>query len=328
MRYRVLGKTGLTVSEVGFGAWAIGGDAWKGYGPTNDAVSLAALNRAYELGCTFFDTADVYGLGNSETLIGQALKGWERDRVVIATKVGYEFDGERQKFLGRKFLPGPDTIRQVFSEKHIRAAVEASLKRLGIDCIDVYQLHNPSLELIQLGKLFEVMQALASEGKIRHCGISIHDPQEGIQAIRVGSVDTVQAIYNLFDRRVEQGLLSACAGSNTGLIIREPFARGFLTGKMTPEREFAPGDNRAVWPKPLIAKRIQAAEALKEAVPEGYPNLGALALKLALDSDAVSVVIPGCKTPAQVEENMAVSDLPDLDEPDRQRVQAALGRVF
>ena len=148
MKYRTLGNTGLQVSEIGFGAWAIGGEAFMGYGPTEDSESMAALNKAYDLGCTFFDTANVYGFGKSETLIGKALKNWERDRVVIASKGGIDFTEAEGS---------PDNVRKNFSEKHLRQAVEESLTRLQIEAIDVYQLHNPTLELIQLGKMFDVL---------------------------------------------------------------------------------------------------------------------------------------------------------------------------
>lgn len=317
MQYRVLGKTGLKVSVVGFGGWAIGGDAYKGYGPTDDAVSLAALNQAYELGCNFFDTADVYGWGKSEALIGQALKGWRRDEVVIASKVGFVENPNQDQ-----------QARQLFSDQHIRQACEASLKRLQIDCIDVYQLHNPTLELIQLGRLFNVLKELQTEGKIRHYGISIHDPQEGIQAVDIGNVQTIQAIYNLFDRRAEQGLFAKCEQDDVGLIVREPFARGFLTGRFDPARAYHQTDNRAVWPKPLVEKRAKAATQYQQAVPEGYPNLGSLAIQFALSQPSVSVVIPGCKTPAQVMENFAAANLSPLTPDDLAQINRLQQLIF
>jgi aryl-alcohol dehydrogenase-like predicted oxidoreductase len=305
MRYRALGRTGFQASEVGFGGWAIGGNAHgNSYGATDDASSLAALNRAYELGCNFFDTTDIYGHGHSETLIGQALKGWQRDNVFIATAVGQDFSEAAQAKAGG--------VKPNFSADYIRKAVDASLQRLSVDVIDLAQLHTPPLELIQHGQIFEVLREFKQQGKIRFYGIAIHDPQEGIQAIQLGQVDAVQAIYNLFDRRVEKHLIDLCAQTQTALIIREPLARGFLSGHMPENRIFEKGDNRAVWPKPLVAKRVQAANRFKSTIPESYTSLSQLAIAYPLANPVVSTVIPGCKTPAQVEENLAVANLPPL----------------
>lgn len=305
MRYRALGKTGFQVSEIGFGGWGIGGNAYgDSYGATDDSVSLAALNRAYELGCNLFDTADVYGHGHSETLIGKALKGWQRDEVFISTAVGQDFSETAQAKAGG--------VKPNFSAGYIRKAVNASLKRLNIDAIDLYQLHTPPLELIQHGQVFEVLKDLKQQGKIRFYGIAVHDPQEGIQAIQRGQVDAVQAIYNLFDKRIEKQLIELCTQTQTALIIREPLARGFLSGHMAEDRAFEKGDNRAIWPKPLISKRIQAANRFMSAIPDGYTSLSQLAIAYPLTNQAVSTVIPGCKTPAQVEENFATANLPPL----------------
>lgn len=311
MKYRDLGNTGLTVSEIGFGGWAIGGNQFgNSYGQTQDDVSLAALHKAYDLGCTFFETSDVYGHGQSETLIGQALRQWKRESVVIATKAGVDFYSSPQT-----------ATRQNFSEKHLRYALEQSLKRLGTDYIDVYQLQNPSMELIHHGKVFSLMQALKAEGKIRHVGISIHDPMEGIMAVDIGQVETVQAVYNLFDHRAERALFPHCQKLAVGLIIREPLANGFLAGKFQDSQSFEKGDIRANWPKLYLTKRIQATEQFRKVVPQAYPGLVAMALKSVLTQPAVSVVIPGCKTPQQVVENMTVSDLPDLTEAEREAIR-------
>lgn len=331
MKYRPLGKSGLQVSEIGFGGWAIGGNqAGSSYGTTDDATSLAALNQAYELGCTFFDTADCYGHGHSETLIGQALKGWKREEVIVATTVGLDFYSQDQSDDAATTPSGHNSSlgRMNFSEKHIRSALEKSLQRLGTDRIDVYQLQTPTMELIHLGRMFSLMQTLQSEGKIRFFGIVIHDPMEGIQAIDRGHVQTVQAVYNLFDRRPEPALFAHCEKEQVGLIAREPLANGFLTGKFTPDTQFETGDIRAKWPKLYLNKRIQAAEQFKKQIPPNYPSLSTLALKFVLAQPMVSVVIPGCKTPQQVVENMSVSDLPDLTPEEYQNILTATGAIF
>jgi len=315
MQYRDLGKNGFQVSAIGFGGWAIGGHAYSGYGPADDIASLKALNVAYEHGCTLFDTADVYGFGLSEELIGKALKAWERDRVVVATKAGMDFSN-------------PNQVRTVFSEAHLRRACEASLKRLDIECIDVYQLQTPSLELIQLGRIFDALNSLKQEGKIRLTGISILEPQEGIQAIERGNVDVIQMVYNLFDRRAEAQLFEACAQSGTALIIREPLARGFLTGRFDANRVFGENDHRAVWPKPLLQKRVQAAERYRQSLPDGYEHLSALAIRFALQPAAVSSVIVGCRTPDQVRDNFAAINAPDLSADDLHQLSELQHAIF
>jgi len=306
MRYRAFGKTGFQVSEIGFGGWGIGGNAYgNSYGSTDDAESLKALNRAYELGCNFFDTSDAYGHGHSESLIGQAVQGWNRDEVFIATAGGQDFSADT--------LAKAGGVKPNFSGTYLRQAVNASLQRLGLEAIDFYQLHTPPLELIQHGQVFEVLHGLQQEGKIRFYGVVIHDPQEGVQAIRQGQVAGVQAIYNLFDTRIEKALLPLCAETETALIVRESLARGFLSGSMVEGRIFEAGDNRVVWPKPLVNKRIQAANRFKPLLPEDYTSLAQLALAFSLSQAAVSTVVVGCKTLAQVEENFAIvtKPLPD-----------------
>lgn len=319
MQYRALGKTGLQVSEVGFGAWAIGGNQGRGggYGGTQDSVSLEALHQAYALGCNLFDTADTFGFGHSETLIGKALKGWDRSRVVIATKVGNDF-----------YSDPTEEGRQNFSEAYIRSALAKSLERLGTSYVDLYLLQNPSMALIQHGKVFEVMKVLKEEGKIRHYGISIHDPMEGVLAIDVGGVEVVQAPYHLFDRRLEKALIPHCEKHQVGLIAREPLANGFLTGKFTPATVFEKGDRRAVWPKPYLMKRVEAANQFLPVLPQGYPGLSALALKFVLDSPTVSATIPGCKTPQQVQENLAVSHMPNLSAQQREAIESVCAALF
>ena len=215
------------------------------------------------------------------------------------------------------------SVKPNFSATYLQTAVESSLKRLGVEAIDLYQLHTPPLELIQHGQVFEVLRKLKGQGKIRFYGIVIHDPQEGVQAIKMGQVDCVQAIYNLFDKRIENQLLEACANTQTGLIIREPLARGFLSGKFQENTPFEKGDNRAIWPKPLINKRIQAADKFRPVIPDSYASLGQLAIAYPLASPAVSTVIPGCKTPAQAEQNMAVGNLPPLT----QETLGAINRI-
>lgn len=288
----------MKVSEVGFGAWAIGGNQHgNSYGPTDDRSSLEAIARAIDAGCNFFDTADVYGLGHSEEILGRALKS-HRDKVLIASKVGADF----YRGVGR----------QNFSDEYVRFALEKSLERLRTDYLDVLQLHNPALGLIEQPETYAVLNELKREGKIRAWGVSIFDPIEGLAALRVGRPDCLQVVYNLFAMKPADELFPRAQQSGCAIICREPLANGFLTGKYTPDSEFAPGDIRHDWPKSHVSARIMAAEKLKAAFKGISTNLTQIALKFALAPQAVSVVIPGIKTADQAAENLAVSDLPPL----------------
>lgn len=303
MRYRRLGRTDLQVSEIGFGAWAIGGDKHgHSYGPTDNTESLRAITRAFDLGCTFFDTADIYGHGLSEKLLVQALQQ-RRHECIIATKVGNDF------------YHGP--LHQNFDPDYIRFALEKSLQRLKTDYIDLYQLHNPPLMLLQRGEFYAVLDALRQEGKIRFYGVSVHDAYEGTMAIQTGKPDVIQVVYNLLRQDACEELFPFAQEQDVGLIIREPLASGMLTGKYTPHSTFVEGDIRAQWPQEYLALQIQLADKLGFLATDAQRTLTQAALRFVLDEPAVSVVIPGIKTSAHVEENFAASDVSSLTEAER-----------
>jgi len=308
VKYRTLGRTGLRVSEVGFGAWAIGGNAHgNSYGPTDDETSKQAIYRALALGCNFFDTADVYGYGHSEELLGQTLG--RRDDVFIATKVGGNF------YKGR--------TRMDFTPQYIRFAVEESLKRLRRDTIDLYQLHNPPLGMIQEGRVFQVMEELKQEGKIRFYGVSIFQPEEGLQAMRQGRPDTLQVVYNMVSQEPAWELFPCAQGKGVGIIAREPLRNGFLTGKYTEETSFVPGDIRHGFPRPYIRALAMIGQGLRQ-VARRDRTVAQTALRFVLNNEAVSVVIPGCKTSAQVEENMGASEASPLTAGDLAQMQGLM----
>ncbi len=297
MKYRVLGKTGLKVSEVGFGAWAIGGNAHgNSYGPTDDKQSLAAIGKALELGCNFFDTADVYGHGHSEELLGQALRG-HRSEVIIATKVGGDF------YHG--------TPRMNFNSDYLDFALGKSCERLGSDYIDLYQLHNPPVQLIKDGRVFKTLEKLRASGKIRHYGISIHDPQEGLLAMRNGEIGSVQVVFNILRQEAKNQLFREATASNVGIIVREPLANGFLAGKLKAESSFHEGDIRHNFPPDYITQLTLAADQLRF-LESNSRTLAEAALRFVLDHKDISTVIPGAKTPAQVDEDLASSESPQL----------------
>jgi aryl-alcohol dehydrogenase-like predicted oxidoreductase len=295
LKFRPLGSTGLKVSEIGFGAWAIGGNAFgNSYGPTDDEESTRSIHAALDAGCNFFDTADVYGQGHSEELLGQALKS-RRNDVILATKGGSDF-----------YHKPP---RLNFSETHLIFAVEESLKRLGTDVIDVYQLHNPPFSLIESGHLFEPLEKLKTQGKIRFYGISIHDPQEGLLAMKMGKLSTIQVVFNYLRRDAAEELFPKAVMEGVGIIAREPLSNGFLAGKYSKDSVFPVGDIRHQWPSKYQAQLVAQIEQFRKSVNPDEMTLSQAAIRFVLSQQAVSVVIPGVKTISQAEENFRSTDL-------------------
>ncbi|MBI3797673.1 MAG: aldo/keto reductase [Deltaproteobacteria bacterium] len=226
MQYRTLGRTGLRVSEIGFGAMTIGGEV---FGATDDQESLRALHRALDLGMNFIDTADAYGRGHSEELLAQVLKT-RRHEVILATKGGNQF-----------------TVRQGlrnFDPDYITSALEASLKRLQIETIDLYQLHNPSQEVMRRGEIFERLDRCKREGKIRFYGVSLEKTEDGIVAIETGKPDTLQVVYNILHQDPEEQLFPLAQRENIGILARVPLERGVLSGRFKNTAEFAQQDWR------------------------------------------------------------------------------------
>ncbi|MCZ6875374.1 MAG: aldo/keto reductase [bacterium] len=306
MRYRRLGRTDLQVSEIGFGTWAIGGNKHgHSYGPTDNAESLKAIAQAFDMGCTFFDTADIYGHGLSEKLLGQALQK-HRTESVIATKVGNDF------YHG--------SFRKNFDADYIRLAVEKSLERLRTDYIDLYQLHNPPLMMLQRGEHYDILEELKQAGKIRYYGVSVHDAYEGEMAIHTGRPDVIQVVYNLLRQDAREELLPLVQENDIGLIVREPLANGMLTGKYTTEAIFADDDFRSTWPREYFLMQVQSAEKFRHLEHPGQRTLAQTALRFVLDEPTVSVTIPGIKTPMQARENLAVSNLSALSADERQTI--------
>jgi aryl-alcohol dehydrogenase-like predicted oxidoreductase len=295
MKFRPFGSSGLQVSEIGFGAWAIGGNAHgNSYGGTNDEESLQAIAAALELGCNFFDTADVYGHGHSEELLGKALKG-RRSQIIVATKGGSDFE--------------QDPPRLNFTESHLLQAVEQSLRRLNTEYIDLYQLHNPPFSLVQNGHIFEVLEKLKVQGKIRFYGISIHDPQEGLMALKIGSPTAIQVVYNYLRRDAAEELFPRAVAQGVAIIAREPLANGFLTGKYTKDSIFPVGDIRHQWPSKYQTQLLNQVQDYLKTISTSPFSPTQNALRFVLAQPAVAVTIPGCKTASQAEENCKSSDL-------------------
>jgi len=305
MQYRELGKTHIKVSEVGFGAWAIGGAAEVagvpiGWGRSSDDESLAAIRRARELGVTFFDTADSYGFGRSESLLGIVLSR-TRHEAVIATKVGVVRDVN-----GR--------LTKDFSKQHIFDAVNGSLKRLRTDYIDVYQLHNPTLDDLRRDDIHEAMDRLQEVGKIRFWGVSVTTPEEGLEVIRKGWGYVLQVLYNILNQAPAQELFPLAKEKGYGIVARVPLASGLLTGKFRNDTVFAQDDIRQnfLTPKRLeeVVPRVDEAKAI---IGGSAKSLAEGAIRFVLANDAVSTVIPGARNTRQVEMNVAPTSmrLPD-----------------
>ncbi len=306
MKYRTLGKTGLKVSEVGFGAWAIGGNAFgNSYGPTDDETSLEATQKALDLGCNFFDTADAYGHGHSEELLGQALKD-HRDDIIIATKVGADFYHEPP--------------RMNFSPDYLAFALGKSCERLQTDHVDLYQLHNPPIQLLENGKIFEGLEKLVDAGKIRYYGISIHDPEEGLLAMKHGQPAAIQVVFNILRQEAKNKLFQTARDNNVAIIAREPLSNGFLSGKFTPDSTFPPGDIRFNFPRNYFHSLVKAAQQLKF-LESSTRTLTQASIRFVLDHREISTVIPGAKTPEQSAEDFGTSEMPSLTGEDLLRIR-------
>ncbi len=300
LRYRQLGKTGIMVSEIGMGLWAAGGDAW---GPTDDRDVLDAIDYALDAGVNFFDTADVYGNGHSEELLGQAMRG-RRDRFIVATKIGWQgFDGE-------KGMSAYTTVEKLV------AGVESNLRRLQTDYIDVMQSHidfrDPTMEIF-----LEGFQRLQKEGKLRAYGVSTSN-FEYLQAFNAdGQCSTLQVDYSILNRTPERDVLPYCQEHNIGVIIRGALAMGILTGKFTPQTRFPEGDFRRRWHEnpdeyAIFLDDLQKVDRLR-ALESPDRTLAHLALQFVLAHPAVSTVIPGIKNVRQMEANLRAGLLPPLN---------------
>jgi aryl-alcohol dehydrogenase-like predicted oxidoreductase len=299
MNYRRLGSTGIEVSEIGFGAWGIGGatEGLTSYGATDDDVSLAALRRALDVGITFFDTSSVYGYGRSEELIGKAL-GLDRDRVVIATKAGLtSWNGK------------PD-----FSSHAIVRSCELSLARLRCDHVDLLQLHNPDLATIARDDVIAALARLVRQGKVRAWGLSMQAPADALAALQLIQPATLQVNLNMMDlRALECGLLKVARDRGVGIIARTPLCFGFLSGALQPNTAFPDGDHRRRWSSAQILSWCDGAESVLAAVSRPTGSTATqTALRFCLSFPEVSTVIPGMLKPAEVDENAQASRLGPL----------------
>ena len=312
MEYRQLGRTGLNVSEIGYGAWGIGASNWVG---ANEDESVAALRRAIELGINFIDTAR--GYGESERIVGQVVRDHPGGEVLVATKVPPK-NGK---------WPAPAGLHpdETFPGAHIREQLETSLRVSGLEAFDVVQFHVWSDEWVGKGDWLETVADLKQEGKLRHFGVSINDyqPENALELIRTGEVDTVQVIYNAFHQQPEETLLPACEEHGVGVIVRVALDEGGLTGRITADSTFPEGDFRNTYfggDRP--AQVQQHVDALTGDLGIGTDEVADVALRYVLDHPAVSTVIAGMRTVRNVERNCATSDGRRLTEEQRATIRS------
>lgn len=292
MQYRTLGRTGLEVSEVGLGTMVHAGH----FGPMQDEESIAAIETALELGLNFIDTSSSYGMGYSEELLGRVLEGrWQN--LILATKGG-------TKKLGMP--PERD-----FSPAFLSGSLEGSLRRLRTDVIDLYQLHNPTVDVIRKGEALELLERKKEEGKIRFFGVSVNTEEEALAALEDGRSDTIQIEYNILLQWPEEKVFPLALEKNVGIIARVPLRRGLLSGKFKADVSFPEGDVRArLFPGESLAEEISKVEKLGFLVKGQVSSLAQAALKFCLSHPAVSTVIPGMRNPQQARDNIAASGEP------------------
>ena len=316
MNYRKLGASGLVVSEIGFGAWAIGGFMWGG---PRDAESREALARAVDLGVNFIDTALAYGSGHSENLVGEYVRSRRDKTIHVATKVPPKT---------MRWPAGKNArLADVFPSDYLRTCCESSLKNLGLEQIDLLQLHVWEDAWTGQDEWYQTMADLKAEGKIRLIGVSIndHDPASAVRLVRSGRVDAVQVIYNVFDQSPEDALFAACVEHGVGVLARVPLDEGSLSGKLRADTKFPEGDFRnQYFSGGLLGETVRRVEAVRPTLVEesGAPSMARAALRFCLSHPAVSTVIPGIRTTLQAEENVAASKDGPLPEAVRGKLRA------
>jgi len=319
MNYRQLGRTDMRVSEVSFGAWAIGGS----WGPVKDEESYAALNRAVDLGVNFIDTADVYGDGRSEQLIARLLNE-RKEEIFVATKAG------------RRLSPH---TADGYNRTNLEAFVDRSLRNLGVDCIDLLQLHCPPTEVYHRPEVFKALDELKHKGKIRYYGVSVEKVAEALKATEYADLQSVQIIFNMFRLKPATEFFPTAKERKVGVIVRVPLASGLLAGKITAQTKFPEDDHRnfnrqgqafdvgETFSGVNLETGLKAVEELKTIVPQGA-TLAQIALRWILMFDSVTCAIPGAKRPGQVDENVKAAVLPPLSTETMSKVQTIYDRLI
>jgi len=321
MRQRTFDGTDLVTSEIAFGTWALGSSWW---GETDDPDRL--IGRALELGITFFDTGDTYAQGRNEELVGRALARADRDAIQVSTKFGYVLDeGRRVHAEGER--------PHDWSPEHARRALEASLRRLGVEHVDLLQLHNPRMDAIERDDLFAELEALRAEGKLRHYGVALGPAigwrEEGLRALETRAITALQTVYNLLEQEPGSDFLAAAAdATRAGVMARVPTSSGLLEDKYTLETTFGPTDHRRHRPRSWLVEGLQKVDQLRFLVLDGERTMTQGALKFILAQPAIANIVPTVTNLAELEELAGTSEAPDLSEDELKRIQALYARGF
>jgi aryl-alcohol dehydrogenase-like predicted oxidoreductase len=312
MNYRELGNTGIMISEVSFGTWAIGGS----WGRTSDTEAIKSLEYAIDQGVNFFDTADVYGDGHSEALLAKATKGRE-DQIYIATKFCRQGD-----------IYDPKN----YSYEKVNSYCEDSLRRLNREAIDLYQIHCPATEILKDGSVFEVLDRLKKEGKIRHYGVSVETVEEGLICLEYPNVKSLQIIFNMFRQKPLETLIPEAYQKGVGLLVRLPLASGLLTGKFTSDHVFEASDHRhfnengeafnvgETFAGLGFRRGVELADGLNW-IADGRKSMASAALRWILDQKEITCIIPGFKNVKQVEDNLSALDTKSYSAEEKQEIQ-------
>jgi len=313
MRYNRLGKSGIEVSEIGFGAWTIALDWWGRKIPEDEAKGM--LKKAYDLGINFFETGDMYGKGKSERLIGEVF-GDMRDEVVISTKYGYDFEGVEQ--VGHSELP------QRFDDGFARKALRGSLERLRTDHVDVYGLHNPKLDHIRDDSIFATLDSLKDEGRLRTyqvaLGPAIGWTQEGMEAMDRPNVSAVQTVYNILEQTPGNELLENAGRKDVGILVRVPDASGILTGKVGADTKIDEKDHRSVRKGEWIRASLKKVEQLRPIAERNGLSITELAIKFILSRRGIASVLPTVVSAEEIEQFAAMSDGGYIGEQDMREI--------
>ncbi len=314
MKYRTLPNSELSMSAVGFGLWTVSTGWW---GIEDDSFAIDLLRKAYDLGITFFDTADTYGNGKGEMLLADALGG-VRDKIVIGTKFGYDFYSYGDKREGQREIP------QDFSARHLRFALEQSLKRLQTDYIDIYLLHNPRLWAIENDDLFEALEGVKREGKVRHYGVTLGPAigweAEGAAAMEQRPITVLQMIHNLLEQDPGRKLLEVAEEREVAVLVRVPHSSGLLEGKYTALTTFDPKDHRSHRPKEWLSEGLKKLEQLRFLHEGTGRTIAQAAIQWLLASSRIVTVLPNIYDAEQLQEFAAAPDTPPLSEDELSRV--------
>jgi aryl-alcohol dehydrogenase-like predicted oxidoreductase len=322
VRTRRFGDTDIEASEIGFGTWALGSTWW---GDVSESSGKRLLDLALDLGITFFETGDAYGQGANEELVGRVLAP-HRDRIQLSTKFGYVLDSDRQQH-------SEGERPQRWDGAFVREALEGSLRRLGTDRIDLYQLHNPRMDAIEMDECFEALEDLRSEGKISQYGVALGPAigwrDEGLQAIATRDIASVQTVYNLLEQDPGRDLMAAAAEHGVGVMARVPTSSGLLDDNLTPETTFGAGDHRRHRPHEWLVEGLQKIERIRFLCgPDSGRTMAQAALRFILAQPQMTVVIPTITSEAELREYAGAADVPDLTAEELAAVDELYARNF